>query len=82
MTQLQAKQSQGLTSNHSFPEGTVVKNPPANAGAAEDLGLIPGSERAPAGGNGNPLQYSCLEMSVDRKAWRATVHESLRVKHN
>ena len=76
MTQLQAKQSQGLMSKHGFPEGTVVKNPPANAGAAGDLGLIPGSGRAPAGGNGNSLQYSCLKMSVDRKAWRATVHGS------
>ena len=43
----------------------IVKNPPANAG---DLGSIPGSERSPGGGNGNPLQYSCLEHSMDRGA--------------
>ena len=40
-----------------FPGGSVAKNPPANAG---DTGLIPGSGRSPVGGNGNPLQYSCL----------------------
>ena len=55
----------------SFPGGSVVKNPPASAG---DLGLIFGSERSPGEGNGYPLQYSCLENSVDRGAWRATVH--------
>ena len=49
----------------------VVNNPPANAG---DLGLIPGLGRSPGGGNGNPLQYSCLENSMDRGAWQATVH--------
>ena len=50
--------------------GTVVKNPPASAG---DAGLIPGSGRSPGGGNGNLLQYSCLENSMDRGAWWATV---------
>ena len=49
----------------------VVKNPPANAG---DAGLILGLERSPRGGNGNPLQYSCLGMSLDRRACQATVH--------
>ena len=44
-----------------FPGGTVVKNPPANAGDSRDVGLIPGSGRCPGVGNGNPLQYSCLE---------------------
>ena len=39
----------------------VVKNPPANAGDIRDMGLIPGLGRSPGGGNGNPLQYSCLE---------------------
>ena len=48
----------------------MVKNPPANAG---DAGSIPGSERSPGEGNGNPLQYSCLENPMDRGAWRATV---------
>ena len=57
-----------------FSGGLVIKNPPANAGDTRDLGLIPGSERAPGVGNGNPLQYSCLENSMDRGNWRATVH--------
>ena len=52
----------------------VVKNPPANAGDLRDAGSIPGSGRCPGGGNGNPLQYSCLENPMDRGAWRATVH--------
>ena len=47
----------------------MVKNVPANAG---DAGLIP--ERAPGESHGNPLQYSCLENSIDRGAWKATVH--------
>ena len=46
----------------------------ANAGDIRDVGLIPGSGRAPGGGHGNPLQYSCLENPLDRGAWRATVH--------
>ena len=49
----------------------VVKNPRASAG---DVGLIPGSGRSPGGGHGNPLQYSYLENSRDRGAWRAAVH--------
>ena len=49
------------------------KNPPANVGAARDMGLIPGLGRSPGGGNGNPLQYSCLGNSMDRGAWQATV---------
>jgi len=52
----------------------VVKNPSANAGDKRNTGLIPGSGRSPGGGNGNPLQYSCLENSMDRGAWWATVH--------
>ena len=51
----------------------VVKNPPANAGDTRDVGLIPESGRFPGGGNGNLLQYSCLENSMARGAWRATV---------
>ena len=50
----------------------MLKNLPANAG---DMDSIPGSGRSPGGGNGKPLQYSCLENSMDRGAWRATVHE-------
>ena len=49
----------------------MVKKVTAIVGAA---GLIPGSGRVPGGGNGNPLQYSCLENPVDRGAWQATVH--------
>ena len=55
----------------SFPGGSVVKNLPANA----DVGSIPGSGRFFRGGNGNPLQYSYLKNSMDREAWRVTVHE-------
>ena len=51
-----------------FPGDTVVKNPPANAGDARDIDLVPGSERYPEAENGNLLQYSCLEKSVDRGA--------------
>ena len=54
--------------------GLVVKNPPANARDVRDVGLIPGSGRSPGEGNGNPLQYSCLENYMDRGTWQATVH--------
>ena len=54
-----------------FPGGSAVKNPPTNAG---DLCLIPGLGRSPGEGNGNPLQYSCLEHPVDRGAWSDTVY--------
>jgi len=52
----------------------VVKNPPANAGDIGNSGLIPGWGRSPGGGNGNPLQYSCLGIPRDRGTWWATVH--------
>ena len=52
----------------------VVKNLPANAGDATDAGSVPGSERPPGGGHGNPLQYSCLENPMGRGAWWGTVH--------
>ena len=52
----------------------VVKNPPANAGDIGVVGLIPGLGRFPGGGNGNPLQYSCLENAMDRGARQATAH--------
>ena len=52
----------------------MVKNLPANVGNTRDMGSIPGSGRSPKGGHGKPLQYSCLENSMDRGAWRATVH--------
>ena len=54
-----------------FAGGLVVKNLPANA---EGTSVIPGSGRSLEVGNGNPLQYSCLENSMDRQAWWATVH--------
>ena len=54
-----------------FPGGSEVKTSACNAG---DLGSIPGLGRSPGEGNGNPLQYSCLENPMDRGAWWATVH--------
>ena len=65
-----------------FPGGSLVKNPPANAGKAidaGDAGSIPGSGRSAAGGNGNPLQYSCLEDPMDRGAWWVIVHGAQRM---
>ena len=71
------------THTHTLPrwsngkESTCVQarthaiNPPASSG---DAGLIPGSGRSPGEGNGNPLQYSCLENAMERGAWWATVH--------
>ena len=50
-----------------------------NAGDAGHMVSIPGRERSPGGGHGNPCQYSCLENPMDRGAWRATVHRSPRV---
>ena len=52
----------------------VVKNPPANVGDIRAVGSIPGSGRSPGEDHGNPLQYSCLENSMDRGAWWPTVH--------
>ena len=62
-----------------FPCGLDSKESTCNAG---DLGLIPGLGRYPGEGNGNPLQYSCLENSMDRGAWWATVHGLQRVGHD
>ena len=58
----------------SFPSGSVVKNQPTNAGNTGDVSSIPRLGRSPAGGNGNPLPYSCLENPTDRGTWCATVH--------
>ena len=58
-----------------FPCSSVGKESACNAG---DLGSIPESGRASGEGNGNPLQYSCLENSMDRRAWWATVHGMAR----
>ena len=57
-----------------FSGGSVVKNLPTNTGDTGDVGLIPGWERSPGEGNGNPLQYSCLENPMDWGAWWSTVH--------
>ena len=54
--------------------GLVAKNPPAHAGDARDSGLTPGSGRSSGGGNGKPLQSSCLKISMDKEAWWVTVH--------
>ena len=62
------------SSTLAFPGGVVVKNPPASAGNSRDVASVPGLGRSPGGGNGNPLQYSCLGNPTDREVWRATVH--------
>ena len=62
-----------------FPGGAEVK---ASACSVGDLGSIPGSGRSPGEGNGNPLQYSCLENPMDGGIWWATVHGSQRVGHD
>ena len=63
-----------LSLTHSCFPGDASGKEPATPGDIRDLGLIPGSGRLPGEGNGNPLQYSCLENPVDRGAWWATVH--------
>ena len=60
----------------------VVKNPPANAGDARDEGSIPGLGRSPGGGHGSPLQYSCLNNSMDRGAWQTIVHGATKGRHD
>ena len=63
-----------------FPGGSVVENLPANA---RDAGLISGLGRSPGEGNGNSLQYSCLENPMNRGAWQATVHGGFkRLRHD
>ena len=62
-----------------FHHSSVSKESARNAG---DLGSILGSGRSPGEGNGNPLQYSCLENPMDRGAWQATVHGAAGVGHN
>ena len=66
--------SQFFASGGQSPGGAVVKNRPAKVGDKRDTGSIPGLARSPGEGNGNPLQHSCLENSMDRGAWQATVH--------
>ena len=57
-----------------FPSGSAVKNLPVKEGEAGDVGSIPESGRPPGGGQGSPLQYSCLENPVDRGDWQAIAH--------
>ena len=61
-----------ICTKYGFSGGAVAKNPPANARDTSDLGLTPGSGRAPGVGSGNSLQDSCPENSMDRGAWRAS----------
>ena len=65
-----------------FQGGSVIKNPPANAGDARDVGSMSRLGRPPEVGNSNPLQYSCLENSMDRGAGRLWSMESQRVGHD
>ena len=63
----------------------MVKDPPVNVGDAGDMGLIPGLGRFLRVGNGNPLQHSCLENSVDRGVWKSMIHYDPwghRVRHD
>ena len=60
----------GVHYTEGFPGGSVVKNLPVNAGDERDTGLIPELGRSPGEGNGTPLQYPCLEKSMDRGAWQ------------
>ena len=62
--------------------GSAGKEPACNAGDTGDVGSIPGLGRSPEEGNGNRLQYSCLESPMDRGAGQATVHGLQRVRHN
>ena len=71
--------TRGAHLGHHFPSGSLSLTPGGSDGKAsacntEDLGWIPGPERSPGEGNGTPLQYSCLENPMDRRAWWATVH--------
>ena len=60
----------------------VIKSPPGNEGNARDSDSIPGLGRSPGVGNGTPFQYSCLESSMDRGAWQATVFRVKKVGHD
>ena len=70
-------------SGEGVPGGTGGKEPPANAGDTRDPGSTPGLQGSPGGGDGPPLQYSCLENSMDRGAWQAIQSMgSQRLRHN
>ena len=68
------KQCCGQCSESAYPMALAVKNLPVNAGNIRDAGSIPGSGRSSGGGNGDLLQYSCLENHMDRGAWWVVVH--------
>ena len=61
-----------------FPGGSVVKNLPANVGDTGEASLLLEWGRSPGAGNGNPLQYSCLDNPIDRGGWRAAVHREAK----
>ena len=71
-----------LLLKHASQVALVVNNPPANVGDIRDVGSVPGLGRSPDRGRDNPLQYSCLENSMDRGAWRATIHGIARVGYD
>ena len=73
-TRLKQLNTNTIYTSWAFQVVLMVKNPPANDGATRDAGLIPGSERSPGGGQGSPLQYSCLKNPMDRGACQAAVH--------
>ena len=56
-----------------FPDGSAGKESACNAEDPGDVGLIPGMGRSPGGGNGKPLQYSCLKNPMDRRVWQVTI---------
>ena len=65
-----------------LPSGPVVKNLPASAGGTKDVGSIPGLGRAPEAGNGNLIQYYCLENPMDIGSWQSIVHGVAKSRHN
>ena len=67
-----------LNVNMGFPGGTLVRNLLANAGDSREAGWSPRSGKSPGIGHGKLLQYSCLENSMDRGAWGATVHRAAK----
>ena len=81
-TEVTQQQQQQQVLQRGFPGGSVVKNPLANAGNTRDVDLIPGLGRSPGGANGNILQYSRWENSMDREAWWATVHRVAKLDSN
>ena len=75
---IQPLQPDSTWGNLGFAGGVSGKNPLANTGDLRDLGLIPGSGRSPGRGQGNSLQYSCLEDRMDRGAWQAMGHKVVK----